>query len=352
MTRRYLLLSLLGAGVTLAATAHAATSFENISIGIHPNYGAAYAAVWKTSAPDYTLITDGVFTYLNSPISGQGGICFRNANAGGPFGNNAKCPDGEPSLAVINTSGDLTVANGVFADHMLVTNANNQFSTAIVVQGLGGAMSGTGLNFGVLGGSTSTTGDITSSKNSVGVIGSSASPNGAGVWATGPGVALYASTTSTTKAAVQAVSASASNGLAFFGTGNITVTGNNAVKAQGGSWNGMSDARVKRNIEPYKRGLADLERVRPISYEYNGLGDTIDDGHRYVGVLAQELQKVFPEMVSSRTGKLHPTDAAETDILMVDPSNFMYTLINAVQELHAQVNELQTEVRACRTADR
>lgn len=45
-------------------------------------------------------------------------------------------------------------------------------------------------------------------------------------------------------------------------------------------------------------------------------------------------------MVSSTKQKLHPTDAALTDIKQVDPSAFTYMLVNAVQELSRRDKEL------------
>ena len=132
-------------------------------------------------------------------------------------------------------------------------------------------------------------------------------------------------------AAVITSLAGSANGLSYYGNGGIQIHGD-AQKPGGGMWNGLSDRRLKKDVKDFRLGLQDLMHVQPVTYQYNGLGGTEDDGQVRVGVIAQELEKVFPAMVSTRKAKLHPTDAEVTDIKQVDPSEFTYILINAVQE--------------------
>ena len=97
---------------------------------------------------------------------------------------------------------------------------------------------------------------------------------------------------------------------------------------------------MKRDVKDFRQGLAELRDVHPVKFKYNGLGGTTDDGTEYVGVVAQELEKILPAMVTSMKAKLHKEDAVETEIKMVDPSEFTYLLINAVQEQQKTI-ELQ-----------
>jgi hypothetical protein len=138
-------------------------------------------------------------------------------------------------------------------------------------------------------------------------------------------------TGSATAAAVSGWSPSAS-GVAFFGIGGIQITGSVALKAGGGSWGVFSDARIKKDVKTLDWGLDQLRRIRPVVFKYNGLGGTDDDGRQHVGVIAQELERLLPAMVTSRRGRLHKGDAEETDIKVVDPSAFTYVLVNAVKE--------------------
>jgi len=135
------------------------------------------------------------------------------------------------------------------------------------------------------------------------------------------------------------------SGLAFWGTGGIIVTGS-AQKPGGGMWSNYSDARVKKDVHPLRWGLEELRAVHPVTYKYNGLGGTTDDGHQYVGVIAQELEKILPSMVTSRAGKLRSTDTEQTAIKVVDPSAFTFVLINAVKEQQEIIDRQEHRIAA------
>jgi hypothetical protein len=117
-----------------------------------------------------------------------------------------------------------------------------------------------------------------------------------------------------------------------------------ALKPQMGEWSAYSDERLKKDVIDFRHGLADLTRVRPVTFKYNGLGVTQDDGVEYVGVIAQELEKVMPSMISSIKEKLHEGDAADTDVKVVDPSAFTFMLINAVKEQQKAIDEQEARI--------
>lgn len=174
------------------------------------------------------------------------------------------------------------------------------------------------------------------STNNIGVYGSSTNYN-----------AIYGlnNDTNGTAATISAQPGSTS-GLAYWGGGNIYLQGSTAWKAGGGSWTATSDRRVKKDVRDLNQGLAELLKVRPIRFKYNGLGGTTDDGKEFVGVIAQDLEKVLPSMVSTRVGKLHPGDTKDTAIEQVDPSNFTYLLINAVQEQQRVIQRQEARIDA------
>jgi hypothetical protein len=106
-----------------------------------------------------------------------------------------------------------------------------------------------------------------------------------------------------------------------------------ACKIGSGSWVVCSDQRLKHKIKNFSDGLEMLNAVRPVTFQYNGRGQTVDNGKEYVGVIAQELQQVAPYMVDS-----------SGQYLTVDPSAFTFILINAVKEQQLQINQLQKEL--------
>jgi hypothetical protein len=90
---------------------------------------------------------------------------------------------------------------------------------------------------------------------------------------------------------------------------------------QSGAWLFISDARAKRDVHGYDKGLQAVLALNPVRFRYLD-----SDTHRY-GLVAQEVLGVVPEMVSKTAD----------DMLAVNPTHANWLLINAVKEL-AQEN--------------
>jgi hypothetical protein len=97
-------------------------------------------------------------------------------------------------------------------------------------------------------------------------------------------------------------------------SGNFTATGN--VTA-------YSDARLKDNVETVTNAVALVEKMRGVRYTRKDTGDA------GVGVIAQEMQAVLPEVV------------LDGEMLAVSYGNIVGVLIEAVKELSARVKELE-----------
>ena len=100
------------------------------------------------------------------------------------------------------------------------------------------------------------------------------------------------------------------------------------------SWSTTSDARIKHVRGDYHGGLAEILRIRPVEYEFNGRGGFKADSLRRVGVIAQEIRNVLPDTVYS----IGDVDDIE-NMLAVDPSEIVWALVNAVKELAAQIKQ-------------
>lgn len=132
------------------------------------------------------------------------------------------------------------------------------------------------------------------------------------------------------------------------GNGNnwgIYIDNGNAAKPGGGSWTATSDARVKDVQCQYTKGLQDVVQLNPIEYKYNGKGGHVVSEQSLVGLIAQEVQPIFPEMISKRRGKLEESDAEETEILMLDNSSLIYALVNSVKQLKAELDAVKSELQ-------
>jgi hypothetical protein len=121
--------------------------------------------------------------------------------------------------------------------------------------------------------------------------------------------------------------------------GNFTVAVGNGFKPGGGAWAATSDDRVKRDVVPYQAGLAEVLRLDPIRYRYNGMGGTTDDGRNFVGLSAQATRHVMPDMVfdMSDTG---PADLLDGQLGM-DMTALPLALVNAIKELTARLATLE-----------
>lgn len=85
-------------------------------------------------------------------------------------------------------------------------------------------------------------------------------------------------------------------------TGNpvftLTVNGS-AGKPGGGSWSAFSDRRLKKNVEPLKRALDRILALHGVSFEYTDPDDINELPGRRIGMIAQDVEAVFPGWVDT-----------------------------------------------------
>jgi hypothetical protein len=101
-------------------------------------------------------------------------------------------------------------------------------------------------------------------------------------------------------------------------SGNLTMLGN--VTA-------YSDARIKKDVETIDSALDLVSKMRGVRFT------RIDNGTKGVGVIAQEMLEVLPEVVQQ--------GADDDDTLSVAYGNIVGVLIEAIKELRAEVAELK-----------
>jgi outer membrane murein-binding lipoprotein Lpp len=127
-------------------------------------------------------------------------------------------------------------------------------------------------------------------------------------------------------------------------TYTLDVVGGARKSIGGSTWATTSDERVKKNIRPYEKGLSEIIQIETKVFNYNGKGGTIDDSIDNVGVIAQQISKVFPNTVEAYNSKLDKNDDEGTEILSFNPNELTYALINSVKELNAEVQALRKEL--------
>lgn len=93
----------------------------------------------------------------------------------------------------------------------------------------------------------------------------------------------------------------------------------------------QSDKRLKDNIKPIENTLDKVSKLGGYEYDWNDKQDTYE-GHD-IGVIAQEVEEVFPELVTTR----------ENGYKAVKYEKLVAVLISAVNELRKEVEQLKSK---------
>ena len=133
-------------------------------------------------------------------------------------------------------------------------------------------------------------------------------------------------------------------------SGNNSVQiGNTAVTVIGGpvSWSTLSDKRMKDNVRPLNAGLDFILTLKPVTYTYITPGQ---EGIRYSGLLAQDVEKIIEKMGIEFSGIVKPKN--ENDHYSIRYAEFVLPLINAVQEQQVIIDALLKRIEALESIEK
>jgi len=113
-----------------------------------------------------------------------------------------------------------------------------------------------------------------------------------------------------------------------------------AGAAHASSFPTSSDIRFKDDITPLTNVLDRLKQLRAVSFQWNPLYASLGRATegRQIGLIAQEVEAAFPELVSKWTAN------GVNDYRGVDYGRFSAILLEAVKELYEQVKELREQI--------
>lgn len=175
-----------------------------------------------------------------------------------------------------------------------------------------------------------------------------------------------AATASAVKSAYDLANSKGSGTVTSVATGNGltggTITGSGTLSMSGsytGSFSATgditaysSDERLKTNIKPIENAVDKVKAIRGVTYDWNELaaGFGFDSDMPQVGVIAQEIQKVLPEVI-----KAAPFDTIQEDgsigsslsgenYLTVQYDKIVPLLIEAIKEQQKQIEELKAKI--------
>ena len=118
------------------------------------------------------------------------------------------------------------------------------------------------------------------------------------------------------------------------------VEANGNTKNTNNSYGALSDAKIKENIVDATPKLVDLMQVKVRNY--NLIGETT----KQIGVVAQELESVFPAMVDENADRDENGNLLTTTTKGVKYSVFVPILIKALQEAVVKIESLEARLTA------
>jgi hypothetical protein len=170
------------------------------------------------------------------------------------------------------------------------------------------------------------------------------------IWKNNPNgiVASLQNSNSTNGFVLDLVSQSASGtsfslirGYVAGGTQVFAVQGNGNVVNTNNSYGPLSDIKLKENIVDATPKLEKLMQVRIVNYNLK-----IDPELKQIGVIAQELEQVFPGLVDEHPDRDADGNDLGTTTKSVKMSVFVPMLVKAIQELNAKVDAQAAEIAA------
>jgi hypothetical protein len=117
-----------------------------------------------------------------------------------------------------------------------------------------------------------------------------------------------------------------------FGINNYN-SGGGMITASGstGAFGSFSDSRLKENISDLSSQLPNILALRPVNFDYK---DAFNGGKDQIGFIAQEVEKVYPDLVGENDGYKITSGLNKMEA----------RLIKAIQEQQEQIETLKKEV--------
>jgi hypothetical protein len=96
-----------------------------------------------------------------------------------------------------------------------------------------------------------------------------------------------------------------------------------------------SDKRLKNNIKPIDKALDKVNSISGVTFEWNEKSHK-QTGKKDIGVIAQEVEEILPEVVETRTNGYKAVDYQKLTALLIES---VKELTKEVQDLKSQINK-------------
>ena len=103
-----------------------------------------------------------------------------------------------------------------------------------------------------------------------------------------------------------------------------------------------SDKRLKTDVEELEGNLDNIMKLEPVKFDW-----LVKDRGEDIGFIAQDVQKIVPEVVKEVEAIGHTAEFLDDDaMLTVDYAKLVPVLVGAIQELKQEIEELKHGVRS------
>jgi hypothetical protein len=139
-----------------------------------------------------------------------------------------------------------------------------------------------------------------------------------------------------------------------FATGTISsvamkIDSSQHMYVTGDVTSGASDERLKENIEPINNAVEKVKQIKGITFDWiNNIEEIVgspwnDTTERHVGVLAQDVQKILPEVIRPAPFDVggHKKSKSGKNYLTVKYEHLVPLLIEAIKEQQVQIDDLK-----------
>ena len=316
--------SFFGSGAGQFSTSGSANAFFGDAAGEFNTSGSANAFFGSSAGLNNTIGVNNSFFGSSAGIKNNtgGNNAFFGYNAG--FANTTGGANAffGNSAGPANTTGTNNSFFGQAAGPENTTGSNNAF-----FGNNAGFTNTTGSNnsfVGTFAGQTNTTG----SNNSI--LGAQVDMKNGLTNATAIGFqAFVGQSNSLVLGSIKGVNSAAADTNVGIGTTTPAYKLDVAGAAHASSFPTSSDVRLKMNVAQLMNVLDKIEKIRGVAFDWNDLYKSLgrSTGHREIGVVAQEVEAVFPELV---------THWGEEGYRAVDYGRLTGVLVEAVKELRAE----------------
>ena len=128
------------------------------------------------------------------------------------------------------------------------------------------------------------------------------------------------------------------------GTNSIKIFSNGNIQNTNNSYGSLSDAKLKENIVDASPKLDKLNQVRIVNYNLK-----INPEQKLIGVVAQELEQLFPSMIDETPDRDEEGNELGTTTKAVKYSVFVPMLIKAIQEQQTLITQQAAALTALTT---